>query len=118
ARPAPGVSHQRGGCFGPNGAPPISKNGRRPTIGSSLRNRSRQRQTQSRNRRNRSPCSHTHDIRHNHGIPRHPPKARPPPATTTTPTPPATTMASPAAAAARHLREAAGAVFPVEEVEC
>jgi hypothetical protein len=27
-------------------------------------------------------------------------------------------MASTAAAAARHLREAAGAVFPVEEVEC
>jgi hypothetical protein len=27
-------------------------------------------------------------------------------------------MASAAAAAARHLREAAGAIFPVEEVEC
>jgi hypothetical protein len=31
---------------------------------------------------------------------------------------PATTMASTAAAAARHLREGAGVVFPVEEVEC
>jgi hypothetical protein len=39
-------------------------------------------------------------------------------AATTTSTATATTMASTAAAAARHLREAAGAVFPVEEVEC
>jgi hypothetical protein len=37
---------------------------------------------------------------------------------TTTTSASATTMASAAAAAARHLREAAGAVFPVEEVEC
>jgi hypothetical protein len=39
-------------------------------------------------------------------------------ATATTSTATATTMASTATAAARDLREAGGAVFPVEEVEC
>ena len=69
------------------GASWISKNGRRPTLSSILRNHSRPRH---RNRRNRSLCSHSRDIhrlrhnhdihrlRHNHGI--HRSRSRAPPA--------------------------------------
>jgi hypothetical protein len=73
------------------GAPRISKNGRCPTLSSSLRNRSRPNLRPSRrNRRNRSLCSHSRDIRrhrhnhdihrlrHNHGI--HRSRSRAPPA--------------------------------------
>jgi hypothetical protein len=44
----------------------LNKNGRRPTTGSSLRNRSRPNRL--RNRRNRILCSHSRDLRHSRDI--------------------------------------------------